>query len=336
MPDPDRTSSIAAPISEETDKPNRTRVSSSIIRIPISAERYICPMRGGASSHLIRCTDGEYYVVKFAHNLQGPLILANELLATQLAERLGLPVPPYAIVRIDAKFIASSPALTIHWGHQRVDCPSGLAFASRYQSLIGDEHPLFIRPLLTLPPSLMGFVDNRKDFYGMLVFDKWVCNTDHRQVVFTASQKPPGYRVHMIDNGFCFNGNRWDFPDAPTRGLCSERFIYEPMTGMSDFKLWLTRLEKEMSLGTIKRCASNIPPMWYGHDVGKLHLLVEKLYLRRTRVCELLEETVRSIKPRLCPYRERWWPPERGANRKTACAAKRDGHISASTTTARI
>jgi hypothetical protein len=37
-------------------------------------------MRGGAQSHLMRCDDGGYYVVKFQNNPQGVRILANELL----------------------------------------------------------------------------------------------------------------------------------------------------------------------------------------------------------------------------------------------------------------
>jgi hypothetical protein len=56
-------------------------------------------MRGGAQSHLMRCESkaapGEesYYVVKFQNNPQGTRILANELLGTRLAARMGLPGP---------------------------------------------------------------------------------------------------------------------------------------------------------------------------------------------------------------------------------------------------
>ena len=48
-------------------------------------------MRGGAQSHLMRCADGHYYVVKFQNNPQHRRILVNELLGTRLASRLGLP-----------------------------------------------------------------------------------------------------------------------------------------------------------------------------------------------------------------------------------------------------
>ncbi len=55
-------------------------------------------MRGGAQSHLMRCDDGYYYVVKFQNNPQHRRILANELLGTRLAARLGLPTVPVEIV----------------------------------------------------------------------------------------------------------------------------------------------------------------------------------------------------------------------------------------------
>jgi len=47
-------------------------------------------MRGGAQSHLMRCDDGFYYVVKFQNNPQHRRILVNELLGTRLAARLGV------------------------------------------------------------------------------------------------------------------------------------------------------------------------------------------------------------------------------------------------------
>jgi len=37
-------------------------------------------MRGGAQSHLMRCDDGYYYVVKFQNNLRHKRVLVNELL----------------------------------------------------------------------------------------------------------------------------------------------------------------------------------------------------------------------------------------------------------------
>jgi hypothetical protein len=57
-------------------------------------------MRGGAQSHLMRCSNQAYYMVKFQNNPQGLRILANELLGTGLAARLGLSVAEPEVVEV--------------------------------------------------------------------------------------------------------------------------------------------------------------------------------------------------------------------------------------------
>ncbi|MGH9520696.1 MAG: HipA family kinase [Terriglobales bacterium] len=59
----------------------------------VQAIEHVRPMRGGAQSHLMRASDGHFYVVKFLNNPQHPRVLANEWLGARLAHALGLPVP---------------------------------------------------------------------------------------------------------------------------------------------------------------------------------------------------------------------------------------------------
>ena len=54
--------------------------------LPVVAVQHVRRMRGGAQGHLMRCSDGNFYVVKFRNNPQHLRVLANELLATRLAE----------------------------------------------------------------------------------------------------------------------------------------------------------------------------------------------------------------------------------------------------------
>jgi len=68
-------------------------------------------MRGGAQSHLIRCSDGHYYVVKFQNNPQHPRALVNEMLGTRLAERLGLPTMPVEVIYVSEELIHLTPDL---------------------------------------------------------------------------------------------------------------------------------------------------------------------------------------------------------------------------------
>ena len=55
------------------------------------AVEHIRHMRGGAQSHLMGCSDGDYYVVKFQKKSRHHRILANEFVGTKLAALLRLP-----------------------------------------------------------------------------------------------------------------------------------------------------------------------------------------------------------------------------------------------------
>src|SRR5690348_4628218 len=136
-------------------------------------------MRGGAQSHLMRCDDGFYYVVKFQNNPQHRRILVNELLGTRLAGRLGLPTTPVAIVHVSEELIRLTPELCMEMPRSRVPCQPGLQFGSRYP---GDPRRLTLHDFL--PDEQLRAVDNLHDFAGMLVFDKWTCNTNGRQTIF--------------------------------------------------------------------------------------------------------------------------------------------------------
>src|SRR5450755_1333351 len=96
------------------------------------AIEHIRRMRGGAQAHLLRCDDGRYYIVKFQNNPQHIRILANELLATRLAARLGLCVPESAAVLVGAELIAETEDLVMQLGRGRAPCVAGLQFGSQY------------------------------------------------------------------------------------------------------------------------------------------------------------------------------------------------------------
>jgi hypothetical protein len=145
----------------------------------LHAMEQIRRMRGGAQSHLMRCSDGYYYVVKFQNNPQHRRVLVNELLGTKLAARLGLPTTPVAIVEVAEELIRLTPDLAIELARSRIPCQAGLQFGSRYP---GDPRKLTLHDFL--PDEQLREVKNLYDFAGMLVFDKWTCNTNGRQTVF--------------------------------------------------------------------------------------------------------------------------------------------------------
>jgi hypothetical protein len=265
----------------------------------LRAVEQIRRMRGGAQSHLMRCSDGHYYVVKFQNNPQHLRILANELLGTKLAARLGLPTTPAAIVDVPEDLIRLTPELSMELPRARIPCQPGLQFASRYP---GDPRHLTLHDFL--PDEQLRVVENLHDFAGMLVFDKWTCNTNGRQTLFfreprefsggQASGEGSAYRALMIDQGFCFNAGDWNYPDAPLRGLYARNRVYEGVTGMESFHPWIERLETRITPRVLDEVGREIPPAWYADDYDALLRLIEQLHRRRSRVRELILDAKKS------------------------------------------
>ena len=271
------------------------------------AVEHVRRMRGGAQAQLMRCDDEAYYVVKFQNNPQHLRILANEMLATRLAARLGLIVPHVDVIEVRPEIIAYTPDLVIQLGIGRKPCAAGKQFGSQFPGNPGRTAVYDF-----LPDEQLGRIQNLSDFLGVLVFDKWTCNTNGRQAIFfrepgdradstghkaggvaalgepALNDTASGYTAMMIDFGFCFNAGEWDFPDAPLRGLYSRQRVYEPVGGMEAFEPWLARLEKQITERVLGEEAAQIPPEWYGGDWNALERLIERLYRRRERVQELI------------------------------------------------
>jgi hypothetical protein len=252
-------------------------------------------MRGGSQPHLMKCSDGEYYVVKFQNNPQGIKVLANEMLCTLLAGELGLPVPGVAIVEACSCLIRRSNDLAMQLGNGRSPCLAGTCFGSQHVDpsifhKTGNAHKVFD----LLPDELWPGLDNLADFAGMMVLDKWTCNTDGRQVVFARGRDQAKYHATMVDNGFCLNATEWSFPDSPRRGLYLRRAVYRGITGTDDFEPWLSRLEERMNLSILMGIVESIPSEWYGNDVRQLFPLLRALDRRRLEVRRLISKTLRN------------------------------------------
>jgi hypothetical protein len=180
----------------------------------------------------------------------------------------------------------------------------------------GDPRRLTLHDFL--PDQQLRQVENLHDFAGMLVFDKWTCNTNGRQTLFLTDMSSTGgtavdvagtssgasapsgavgpYRTLMIDQGFCFNAGEWKFPDAPLGGLYARNRVYESITGMQSFGPWLERLEQRITERVLDDISRDIPSEWYEDDYDSLLRLMEQIFRRRTRVPELLLEA-KKIEP---------------------------------------
>lgn len=253
--------------------------------MPLATE-YIRRMRGGAQSHLMRCEDENFYIVKFQDNPQGTRILANELLGTRLAARMGVAVAGGAVVEVIPKMVELTASLVVQLGRGSVPCTPGLEFGSQYPG-----HPATTSVYDFLPDEALREVENLTDFCGIFVFDKWTCNTNGRQAIFLRGDSGR-YRAIMIDHGFCFNASEWNFPDAPLRGIYMRSVVYEHVRGWEAFEPWIERVEKRIDEGVLDEIAREIPPGWYNFEQDALYQLLERLLQRR----KLLRELILSAK----------------------------------------
>jgi hypothetical protein len=285
---------LSPPISSEdcpydAARPPKGRFAAP--RGPFRMKEQVRRMRGGSQAHLMRCLTDSYYIVKFQGNPQGTKVLANDLLGTQLAAYLGLPTTPTAICCVSEELIKLTGDLCFQMPRTNVPCPAGLHFGSRFPL---DPHRVTVFDFL--PDNLVVTEKNARDFAGMLVFDKWTCNTDGRQTIFYRTEIGAPYQTVMIDQGFCFNAAEWSFPDAPRRGLYARPEVYKHVRGLDDFEPWLGRLESRIDAAVLTEIAKTIPPEWYESNWDGLQRLLERLERRRGKVRDLLWDTWRATR----------------------------------------
>lgn len=277
----------------------RVQVRSYVL---LQALELIRPMRGGSQSKLMRCSDEKLYVVKFKNNPQGIKILVNELVAGRLAAFLRLPAPEVAVVNVGAQLIKYTGELAIHLGRSSEPCVEGLQFGSQFAG-----RPPAVAVHDFIPTDAIRDLANLSDFVGMLVFDKWTCNTDGRQVVYSRRLGDTPFEARMIDQGFCFGECNWNFPDAPLRGVFSSRLVYESVRGMDSFEPWLTRIETEVTMPVLESALDEVPSDWYGYDRHLMEQMMERLYRRRTQVRDLVESTRKADESIFPNWKERYF-----------------------------
>ena len=241
-------------------------------------------MRGGAQSQLMVGADSRLWVVKFQNNPQHLRVLANELIATRLAEAIGLPVPATDVVEVTEWLIENTMDLYVEPSvGRRERCRAGLQFGCHY---VGGERTRHV--LDYLPEQELREVKNVAAFAGVLALDKWTGNCNGRQAVFSRKARERGYRATFIDQGFCFNAAAWDFPDSAKRGVYGRNAVYSGVTGWESFEPWLSRIEA-MEAETLWGIADAVPPEWYDGEASLLEDLLETLLRRRARVRGLIE-----------------------------------------------
>ncbi|AEU39124.1 HipA family kinase [Granulicella mallensis] len=247
----------------------------------VIATQAIHRLRGGAQSLLMLGSDGNLWVVKFQNNPQHLRVLANELIATRLAEAVGLSVPKTDVIEVSPWLIANSPEMVVERRRNVSEpCAAGLQFGSQF---VGGLNPGQVVDYL--PESQMAELRNLAEFAGIFCLDKWTGNCNGRQAVFERRPRERRYRAIFIDQGFCFNAGEWTFPDPVLRGVFPRNYVYAGVTGWQSFEPWLSRIE-EFAESKLWQIAEAVPPEWYGGDTATIEQLMQTLLQRRSGVRE--------------------------------------------------
>lgn len=258
--------------------------------VPLHAVQHIRRMRGGSQAHLMRASDGAYYVTKFQNSPQGVRILANEMFATSLGLWLGLPMPQPVAIEVCDWLVEHTPELRIQVADSQVPCSSGLQFGSRYPyDLLNESMHIFDY----LPEPMMVKVSQSLAFARVLVLDKWLGNTDGRQSIYMKKPRARHFKVMFIDQGYCLNAEKWDFPDLPLHGVHAKNCVYNDVTGWESFEPTLSRAE-EADIIDIWRCADQLVPSWYEYDAEGLERMVETVHTRRQSIRGLIDAVRKS------------------------------------------
>ena len=272
--------------------------------MPVNARRLIRKMRGGAQAHLLEADDGHFYVVKFRNNPQHRRVLINEWIASTFLQYLQVAAPETAIVQLTPEFLANTPEVSISLGNERRNVEPGWHFGSRFP---GDPNRVAVYDFV--PDTLLDRVENRNEFLGVLVFDKWTGNADARQSIFLRArlrEYVPTFQGHalrvgflamMVDHGYIFNGPHWTYTDSPLTGMYFRPSVYSSVRGLDDFQPWLDRVIN-FPEEVVDDALGKLPVDWLNGDRDELYALLEKLMARRRRVPYLIEECRRaSLQP---------------------------------------
>ncbi|HEY7208711.1 MAG TPA: hypothetical protein VH477_00445 [Bryobacteraceae bacterium] len=185
-------------------------------------------------------------------------------------------------------------------GSRREPIPPGIHFGSRLA-----VHPDRVAIFDFLPDMLLSQVENRIDFLGTLIFDKWAGNTDSRQAVFFRARAKrwipirgeaparAGFYAQMIDHGFAFNGPHWTFQDSPLQGLYFRPAVYQEVRSLDSFQPWL-EMVGNFPVEVIDAAWKEIPRPWLEGDEDELERMLEGLLKRRSRVADLVADMRRK------------------------------------------
>jgi hypothetical protein len=215
--------------------------------------RYIRNLRGGSQPILAEASDGHTYVVKFTNNLQGPNVLFNECVGSELYRACALPVPAWRPVMVSENFLDMNPDCWMQTPDGRLRPASGLCFGSRF---LGEKGK---RLLEILPRTSFERVHNPASFWLAWLIDVCAEHVDNRQALF-AEDANGRLDAYFVDFGHFFGGPKADLKKNFRASRYLDSRIYSEVS--SETLLGFENVVKALDGDRLWERIKAIPPEW--------------------------------------------------------------------------
>lgn len=145
-------------------------------------------------------------VIKTLNGAEGNLVLFNEFFCYRLALLIGLPMPISGICLVDGN--------TVDYNNTITPKQRGLGFFSTY-----------LDKSIVLNDNIIALINNKEDFYKLIMFDHVVFNTDRNKGNLLVQYKKNNISLRVIDHTHVFiNQAIWD-SYCLKRGMVERDFL---------------------------------------------------------------------------------------------------------------
>lgn len=224
---------------------------------------------GASSAHYVLAEDESEYIIKGPSlTPRHPYVAANELVAGELAQMLGLPVLNFRVLTMADKLFFGSTWMPKGTFYPQIDRDS------------------------------FGRCDNRDVAHGIVVFDAWVRNSDrhHENLIVRVTRQSvtSAERHHLLlnDHSHCLvrpdeaADSLTSFVDEPVDGFCLLDFVREAVTDPVRLRDWIRRV-MQISGSAIAEIVDSVPePLLSSRDRAPY---VSFLMARAARLASLFD-----------------------------------------------
>ena len=240
---------------------------------PLVVENVVRPLWGGSQSKLVRCSNGQHYILKLNGSAQGPNVLANEWIGSRIAAALDVPIPQFVIIKVSSKTLHEFPQLAFDSSviHQGVLQP-GLHFGSQ---MLGSLSGL-TRPTDYISRKHVCTASNPHDFVAVRILDIWADTRDRRETIWLKNTQSLDSTAYFIDHGHMFAGPKWEFGSSEPPFANVMFRLFETSFLSTDLSPFLIKMEDRVPTA-LDVALKEVPRAWYKGDIHSFR----SLYMRR-------------------------------------------------------